>query len=83
MTEAEAMTAAEFLSTLNYFLDRIAPAARFLRDVRASGGRADLFVGWFFAIFSALSLDQLLLAKLGDLEIDLNLDIYVGEPTGD
>jgi len=69
-------TADEFVTAVDRFLDRLVPGARFLRDVRQGGGRSDLFVGWFFSIFSALPLSHTLLAKLGDLEIDLNLDIY-------
>jgi len=74
------MTADEFVTAVDHFLDRLMPAARFLRDVRQGGGQSDLFVGWFFSIFSALPLDHNLLAKLGDLEIDLNLDIYAYNP---
>ncbi len=75
---ADATTAGEFVSAVDGFLDRIAPAGQFLHDVRAGGGRSDLFVGWFFDVFSALLLDHPWLGKLGSLAIDLDLDIYGG-----
>jgi hypothetical protein len=75
---AEATTAEEFIATVDRFLDRLAPAGQFLRSIRAGGGRSDLFVGWFFGVSSALPLDHRWLAKLGELAIDLGLDIYGG-----
>lgn len=72
------MTASEFISAVDAFLDRLIPARTFLKDVRTGGGRSDLFVGWFFAVSSALPLDHAWLGKLGDLGIDLDFDIYGG-----
>ena len=73
---AEAMTAAEFATAVDRFLDRLSRKAQFMREIRAGGGGADLFVGWFFTIFAVLPLEHGWLGKLGELEIDLNLDTY-------
>ena len=74
------MTADELVADLDRFLDRLQPAARFLRELRQGGGQAELFVGWFFVIFSALLFDHALLARLADLELGLRLDIYADAP---
>ena len=75
---AHATMAEEFVRAVDGFLDRIAPAGKFLHDVRAGGGEVNLFVGWFFDVSSALPLDHPWLGKLGSLAIDLDLDIYGG-----
>lgn len=74
------MTADELVADLDRFLDRLQPAARFLRELRQGGGQAELFVGWFFVIFSALLFEHALLARLADLELGLRLDIYADGP---
>lgn len=48
--------------------------------VRASGGRSDFFVGWYSVGNTGATLDCALLKCLGDLSIDLDLDIYGDSP---
>ena len=74
------MAADQLVADLDRFLDRLQPAARFLRELRQGGGQSELFVGWFFVIFSALLFEHALLAKLADLELGLRLDIYADAP---
>jgi hypothetical protein len=49
--------------------------------LRADGGRAELFVGWFFDGNSGDELPAQLLADLGRLGLDLSFDVY--PPSGD
>lgn len=44
--------------------------------VAASGGRCELFVGWFVARNSGATLSRQLLEELASLKLDLALDIY-------
>jgi hypothetical protein len=48
----------------------------FLHQVRAEGGKAELFVGWFFENQSGDVLTHDCLALAGDLQIDLSFDVY-------
>lgn len=50
----------------------------FLR-IRAGGGRSDFFIGWYSCGNTGSTFSSSLLKRLGDLEIDLALDVY-GEP---
>jgi hypothetical protein len=49
--------------------------------IRSNGGRIELFVGWFSVGNTGGTLPFELLSKLGDLEVDLALDIYGSEPS--
>lgn len=60
-------------------LQRLAPYRPFLHRVRAEGGRAELFIGWFFEDQSGEILSHDCLALAGDLQIDLSLDVYPPE----
>jgi Domain of unknown function (DUF4279) len=51
----------------------------FLHQIRAEGGSAELFVGWFFENQSGGVLTHQSLALAGDLQIDLSFDIYPPE----
>jgi hypothetical protein len=51
----------------------------FLHKIRAEGGSAELFVGWFFENQSGGVLAHQSLALAGDLQIDLSFDIYPPE----
>jgi hypothetical protein len=75
--------AADFVRALDLFLDRLAPAKRFLLDLRAGGGKCDLFVGWFLGVFALLEFGHDLLRKLADLGIELVVDTYAGDEPED
>jgi hypothetical protein len=47
-----------------------------LRAIRSQGGRAELFVGWFVPNQAGTTLSSDLLHALGELGLDLSLDIY-------
>jgi hypothetical protein len=51
----------------------------FLHQIRAGGGTAELFIGWFFENQSGGVLSHQCLALAGDLQIDLSFDIYPPE----
>jgi hypothetical protein len=57
-------------------LDRLRGRKGFFRDVVKSGGRAELFIGWFLDENSGDLFDHQLLARLAALKIDLSFDVY-------
>lgn len=58
-------------------LSRLARGRDFLKGVSDSGGRAELFIGWFFDHGSSGDvLGHALLRSLADLRIDLSFDVY-------
>lgn len=48
----------------------------FFREIRISGGRSELFVGWYSNGNTGAHLDSDLLSKLGALHLDLAVDVY-------
>lgn len=48
----------------------------FLHRIRAEGGRAEFFIGWFFENQSGDVLSHECMALAGDLQIDLQFDVY-------
>lgn len=46
--------------------------------VRSEGGRVEFFIGWFMEHMTGEQLDADLLARAGDLSIDLSLNLYPG-----
>jgi hypothetical protein len=60
-------------------LRSLIPHRPFLHRLRAEGGTAELFVGWFFENQSGDILTHECLALAGDLQIDLSFDIYPPE----
>jgi len=60
-------------------LRRLTHCRSFLHRLRAGGGTAELFVGWFFENQSGDVLTHQCLALAGDLQIDLSFDIYPRE----
>jgi hypothetical protein len=44
--------------------------------IRESGGRVEFFVGWFSPSNSGDTFDHALLKTIGELHIDLSLDVY-------
>lgn len=57
-------------------LKRISDKREFLRQIRAEGGKAEFFIGWFFDEQSGDVLPATLLSKAADLGIDLSFDVY-------
>jgi hypothetical protein len=59
------------------WLERLQTDASFLSHFCATGGRIELFVGWFMDAPSAgETLTWSILNRLGALQIDLSLDVY-------
>jgi hypothetical protein len=58
-------------------LDKFMPKRDFFTSISASGGRSEIFVGWFFpGGNSGDVLGHKLLGRLADLSMDLSFDIY-------
>ena len=57
-------------------LDRLVRCRAFLHTIRSEGGSAELFTGWCFERQSGDILTYKILAKAGDLKLDLSLDVY-------
>jgi hypothetical protein len=50
--------------------------AEALKEIRATGGKTELFVGWFLERSGGDSLPSALLSSLASLGLDLALDVY-------
>jgi hypothetical protein len=61
---------------LDKALDTLSAHHAFLRQVRADGGRCEIFVGWHLRSQAGETLHYTVLAKLAALGIDLSLDNY-------
>lgn len=57
-------------------LDRLSDHRAFLRRVRSEGGSVEVFIGWFFDGLGGDVLPHDLLARAGDLGLDLSFDVY-------
>ena len=58
-------------------LGQLSPKKAFFVNLSASGGRSELFVGWFFHEGNSGDvLDHKLLGRLAELCMDLSLDVY-------
>lgn len=58
-------------------LDRLEAHKGFFQDFVGSGGRSELFIGWFFDDGNSGDvLEHELLARLADFRIDVSLDVY-------
>jgi hypothetical protein len=64
---------AEAMSDL---VDQLQARKDFFRQISSGGGKAELFVGWFFEGRGGVVFDCDLLSRMADLGIDLSLDIY-------
>jgi hypothetical protein len=67
------------------FLERLEPCEDLFHQLAESGGNAEFFIGLFIDENSGLNFDPDLLRKLGELNIELGLDIYPPDaepPTG-
>jgi hypothetical protein len=64
-------------NTLTALLDALAGKRDFLQRIRAEGGQAEFFIGWFVEkLMGGDVLESRLLGRMADLGIDLSLDIY-------
>jgi hypothetical protein len=61
---------------LHNFAYTIEPHKSFFRDIRATGGKSEFFIGWFSNASSSEVFSYQLLSKLAELEIDLALNVY-------
>lgn len=71
---------------LHEMLDRVADDLLqhedFFHRIRDGGGRTEFFIGWYSSRNTGDTFNNLLLSKLGELRIDLALDVYgESEPT--
>jgi hypothetical protein len=57
-------------------IDRVAPHHALFRRLPADGGHVEFFVGWFIDGMAGGSFDANLLARLGELGIDLSRSVY-------
>ena len=64
-------------------LDRLGDRTAFFLDFARTGGRAELFIGWFSHGNSGDVLGRELLGRLSELKLDLALDIYPGPHNND
>jgi hypothetical protein len=53
----------------------------FLREIRATGGRVEYFIGWFIDRHSGNTFNSADLAVLCHLDVDLAIDVYGTAPT--
>jgi hypothetical protein len=67
---------AELHAGINQILDHLGRYRDFFHAIRAEGGSAELFIGWFFERQSGDTLRYETLAKAGDLRVDLSFDVY-------
>ncbi len=66
----------ELGAAISKAIDRLMPNKAFFHQIRAEGGKAEFFIGWFFEGQSGDTFDCDLLGRLSDIKIDLALDIY-------
>jgi hypothetical protein len=67
----------ELIPVIDKFLGLLGPHAQFLQNFVMTGGRAELFVGWFTSSRSGgETLPADLLGKMGALGVGLSLDVY-------
>lgn len=62
--------------------DRLKPSQSFIANLKAEGGRAELFIGWFFSQNGGDTLPAELLIDAGSLGLDLSFDVYPDNRAG-
>jgi hypothetical protein len=50
-----------------------------LKQIKATGGKVEFFIGWFTQDMSGDTFDSVLLSKLGVLGIDLSICVYIDD----
>lgn len=66
----------EIGSGIHEVLAKLVPHRQFFHNIRMSGGKIELFIGWFFENQSGGLLTYECLALAGDLKVDLSFDVY-------
>jgi hypothetical protein len=67
----------DLAAAITVVLDQLSPKKDFLLGLVTSGGRSELFIGWFFDDGNSGDvLDHKLLGRLAELKIDLSFDVY-------
>jgi len=69
-------TDTQLCAAISEVLDQLMPHRAFFHQISSEGGRTEFFIGWFFEGQSGDTFDCDLLSRLGDMKIDLALDIY-------
>jgi hypothetical protein len=67
---------AQLNSSIKALLNRLSSRKYFFKKIRAKGGTAEFFVGWFIERNSGDTLGQEVLKGLSNPQIDLALDVY-------
>ena len=65
-----------YMMCLDRVVDSLLQHETLFRRIRDGGGNAEFFIGWFSTGNTGDTLSHDLLKKLGDLQIDLALDVY-------
>lgn len=63
-------------NALHAVLDTLEPHKALFARKRAEGGRAEFFIGWYIKDSGGEDLDQTLLRRLVEMQIDLGIDSY-------
>lgn len=66
----------ELHEMLNRTADELLPHKDIFCRIRAEGGRTEFFVGWYSTGNTGDEFNCILLGKLGELQIDLAIDVY-------
>jgi hypothetical protein len=68
--------------TIAATLDQLDDRRAFLRDFAETGGRSELFIGWFFDDGNSGDVfGHELLGRLADFRLDLSFDVYAASPS--
>jgi len=73
----------ELFELLGRIVDDLLPHQDLFQRIREGGGRSEFFVGWYSPSNSGNTFGYELLAKLGELRIDLALDVYAEQSDAD
>ncbi|MBK0014556.1 DUF4279 domain-containing protein [Stenotrophomonas sp. S41] len=63
-------------SSLEQIVRFLSVRQEFFEQIARSGGRSELFIGWFSSENTGFNIGNSILRKLVDLSIDLSFDIY-------
>jgi hypothetical protein len=67
----------EILTVFENYLDRLESSAEFLENITRTGGRIEIFVGWFASKRSGgVEISHSLMKRFGDLHVGLSVDVY-------
>jgi len=63
-------------------INRLKHARDFFARIKGTGGRAELFVGWFLSQGGGDTLSSALLLEVSSLGLDLSFDVYPADASG-